>query len=94
MGKNIDELLGAIREGAADTADKASEAASEVAEKIDSALEDATDQGRKIGRQVRQDLLKRWKQVDKVGRENAFIMATGALALGVLIGYLLGRDRD
>lgn len=42
---------------------------------------------------MKEELSKRWRQVDRVGRENAFLMAAGALAVGVLVGWLISRDR-
>ena len=41
---------------------------------------------------MKEELSRRWKQVDRVGRENAFVIAAGALAVGVLIGWLVARD--
>ena len=65
----------------------------DVADKIEDALEKAGTEGRKLQREVKEELSRRWKQVDRVGRENAFVMAAGALAVGVLIGWLVARDR-
>lgn len=91
---NVDQILGTIREGLADTAEKAQEAASEVADRIENALDDASTEGRKIAKQVKKDLVRRWKTVDRVGRDNAFVMALGALGVGILVGYLISRDKD
>jgi ElaB/YqjD/DUF883 family membrane-anchored ribosome-binding protein len=93
MAKKIDEMIGSIREGVSGVAEKATDTAGAVADKIEDALEDASVEGKKIARDVKKDLIRRWKVVDQAGRENAFIMAVGALGVGILIGYLLSRDR-
>ena len=92
--KNLEDVVGSIREGAADAGTKLEEAVHEVAGKIEEALDEARFEGRYLGRRVKEELTQRWKKVDRVGRENAFYMAAGALALGVLVGYLISRDRD
>lgn len=91
---NIDDMIGSIREGVSGAAEKASDAAGVVADKIEDALDDASVEGKKIARDVKKDLMRRWKVVDQAGRDNAFVMALGALGVGVLIGYLISRDRD
>ena len=45
-------------------------------------------------KRIRKELARRWKTVDKVGRENAFVMAIAALGVGIVVGYLLSRDDD
>ena len=57
-------------------------------------VEDVLDEAGAQGKRVRRELARRWKQVDRAGRENAFVMAFGALAVGILIGYLVARDDD
>lgn len=91
--KNLEEIAGSIREGACGTGEKVKEAVSEAAGRIEEALDHVKFEGRYLGRRVREELASRWKTVDRVGRENAFLMALGALGVGVLVGYLLGRDR-
>ena len=90
---DVDKIVGSIRENVASVHDKSQEAVEDVADKIEDALEKAGTEGRKLQRQVKEELARRWKEVDRVGRENAFIMAAGALAVGVLIGWLVTRDR-
>ena len=90
---DVEEIVGSIRENAAVVREKADDAVEDVADKIEDALEKAGTEGRKLQRQVKEELARRWKQVDRVGRENAFLMAAGALAVGVLVGWLITRDR-
>jgi len=84
------EILGSMREGLKDAGTRGQKAAEAVAEQVEDALEDAGREGRRI----RRELARRWRTVDRVGRDNAFVMAVGALGLGILVGWLLGRDRD
>ncbi len=92
--KNVEDVVGAIREGASDAGARVEEAVHEVAGRIEEALDEARFEGRYLGRRVKEELSRRWKTVDRVGRENAFVMALGALAVGVLVGYLVSRNRD
>ncbi|HTS01006.1 MAG TPA: hypothetical protein VMN04_00650 [Thermoanaerobaculia bacterium] len=82
----MDEILGTVK----DVGDRSQEIASQVAARVEDVLDEAGVQGKRI----RRELARRWKQVDRAGRENAFVMAFGALAIGVLIGYLVARDDD
>ncbi len=82
----MDEILGTVK-GAGD---RGQEIASQVAARVEDVLDEAGIQGRR----VRRELSRRLKKVDRVGRDNAFVMAFGALAVGVLIGYLVARDDD
>lgn len=90
---DVDRIVGSIREGAGSVREKTQDAVEDVADKIEDALEKAGTEGRKLQREVKEELARRWKQVDRVGRENAFLMAAGALAVGVLLGWLVTRDR-
>mgnify|MGYP000970392279 FL=1 len=90
---DVDRIVGSIRESAAVVREKTDDAVEDVADKIEDALEKAGAEGRKLQRQVKEELARRWRQVDRVGRENAFLMAAGALAVGVLVGWLVTRDR-
>lgn len=90
---DVDKIVGSIRESSAGVREKTQEAVDEVADKIEDALEKAGTEGRKLRREVKEELARRWKQVDRVGRDNAFLMAAGALAVGALIGWLIARDR-
>ncbi len=90
---DVEKVIGSIREGIAGAGEKSKDVAGEVADRIEDALERAELSGRRIKRKVERELEKRWRQVDHAGRENAFLMAFGALAVGVVIGYLVGRDR-
>jgi hypothetical protein len=47
-----------------------------------------------MGRKLKKELGERWKTVDKAAHDNAFILAAGALGVGVLIGYLIARSDD
>jgi len=82
----MDDILGSVR----DAGERSQEIASQVAARVEDVLDEAGVQGRRI----RKELGRRWKQVDRVGRDNAFVMAFGALAVGILIGYLVARDDD
>ncbi len=90
---DVDRIVGSIRESTAGVREKTQDAVEDVADKIEDALEKAGAEGRRLRREVKEELSRRWKQVDRVGRENAFLMAAGALAIGVLIGWLVTRDR-
>lgn len=92
--KNVEDVIDSLREGAVAAASRAEEAAGDIADRIEDALETAQAEGKRVGKRVRRELARRWKDVDRAGRDNAFIMAAGALALGVLVGYLIARDRD
>lgn len=87
MGRDI---LGTMREGLHDAGTRGQKAAEVIAERVEDVLQDA---GRE-GRRVRKELSRRWKTVDRVGRDNAFAMAVSALGIGILIGWLIARDRD
>ena len=90
---DVEKIVGTIRESAAEVRAKTDDAVEDVADKIEDALEKAGTEGRNLQRQVKEELARRWRQVDRVGRENAFLMAAGALAVGALIGWLIARDR-
>jgi ElaB/YqjD/DUF883 family membrane-anchored ribosome-binding protein len=82
--------MGSVRDGLAGVSEKGQDIAEDVAERVEDALERAGKEGRK----VKKELARRWQVVDKAGRENAFAMALGALGVGILVGYLLGRTDD
>ena len=90
---DVDRIVGSIRDSATNVREQTQDAVEDVADKIEDALEKAGTEGRKLQREVKEELARRWRQVDRVGRENAFLMAAGALAVGVLIGWLVTRDR-
>lgn len=90
---DVEQIVGSIRESAASVRERSQDAVEDVADKVEDALEKAGTEGRKLRREVKEELARRWKQVDRVGRDNAFLMAAGALAVGVLIGWLVTRDR-
>lgn len=83
------DILGSIRGGLKDAGERGGELADVIADRVEEALESAEARGRR----VRKDLERRFRQVDRVGRENAFLMALGALGVGLLVGWLIGRDR-
>lgn len=84
---SVDHLVDSLKDGLSEADQKARDAASAIADKV----EDAIDEAQGMSRKVRKELLRRWEVVDKAGRENAFTMALGALGVGILIGYLMGR---
>jgi ElaB/YqjD/DUF883 family membrane-anchored ribosome-binding protein len=90
---DVDKIVGSIRENAASVREKSQDVVEDVADTIEDALEKAGTEGRKLRREVKEELARRWKQVDQVGRDNAFVMAAGAFAVGALIGWLITRDR-
>lgn len=83
------DILEAAREGLRDAGGRGEVLAEAIADRVEDALEAAQDRGRK----VRKELERRWKTVDRAGRENAFLMAVGALGIGLLVGWLIGRER-
>ena len=92
--KDQESFVGSLREGAIDAGGRLQQAVAEAAGRIEDSLEDASYEGRHLKRKVQAELVKRWKTVDRVGRDNAFLMALGALGVGVAVGYLLSRNRD
>ncbi|HUM02725.1 MAG TPA: hypothetical protein VL084_10585 [Thermoanaerobaculia bacterium] len=86
MGRDI---LGSVRDGLKDAEGRGGELAEVIADRVEEALESAQARGRK----VRRELQRRWRTVDRAGRENAFVMAIGALVVGLLVGWLVGRER-
>lgn len=90
---DVDQIVGSIRESAASVKEKTTDAVEDVADRIEDAIEKAGTEGRRLQREVKKELSRRWRQVDRVGRDNAFLMAAGALAVGVLVGWLVTRDR-
>ena len=90
---DVDRIVGSIREGAGTVREKTQDAVEDVADKIEDALEKAGTEGRRIRREVKEELARRWRQSDRAGRETASLMAAGALAVGVLVGWLISRDR-
>lgn len=94
MTSRAQEISGSIREGAAEVRDRVQDAAESLADKVEEAIDQAGDQGKRVAKKLKKELARRWQVVDRTGRDNAFVMAIGALAVGVLVGYLIGRDRD
>ena len=82
----MDDVLGTVK--------GAGERGQEIAAQVAARVEDVLDEAGIQGKRVRRELSRRFKQVDRVGRDNAFVMAFGALAVGILIGYLVARDDD
>ena len=86
----VDEVLGSMRGGLSEVGVKGQDLARDVAERVEDVLDEAGVQGKR----VRKELARRWKAVDRVGRDNAFLMAIAALGIGVVVGYMLTRDDD
>jgi hypothetical protein len=86
----VDEVLGSMRGGLSEVGEKGQDLARDVAARVEDVLDEAGLQGKRI----RRELARRWKVVDRAGRDNAFLMAIAALGIGVAIGYLLTRDDD
>lgn len=94
MASKVQEISGSIRDGAADVKERVQDAAEVLADKVEDAIDQAGVEGKRVAKKLKRELAKRWQVVDRTGRDNAFVMAIGALAVGVLVGYLIGRDRD
>jgi hypothetical protein len=92
--KDDESFVGSVREGAIDAGGRLQEAVAAMAAKIEDSLEDAKHEGRHLKRKVQAELMRRWRTVDRVGRDNAFLMALGALGVGIAVGYLLSHDRE
>ena len=86
----VGDILGSMRESLSDAGERGQDVARDVAERVEDVLDEAGVQGKRI----RKELAHRWKAVDRVGRENAFVMAITALGIGIVVGYLLSRDDD
>jgi hypothetical protein len=86
----VDDILGSMREGLSEAGERGQDLARDVAARVEDVLDDAGVQGKRI----RRELARRWKTVDRVGRDNAFVMAIAALGVGIVVGYLLSRDDD
>lgn len=94
MTSRVQEISGSIRDGAADVKERVHDVAESLADKVEDAIDQAGVEGKRVAKKLKRELAKRWQVVDRTGRDNAFVMAIGALAVGVLVGYLIGRDRD
>ncbi len=92
--KSVDEFVGSIREGVTGAGVRVQDVVENVAEKVEHALDEARVHGQEVKQRVQEELVKRWKVADRVGRENAFIMAGAALVVGIAVGFLIARDRD
>ncbi len=90
----VEDVIGSVKDRVSEAKDVAAEAAHDLADRVEAALEDATTEGRKVAKKARKELARRWQVVDRAGRDNAFLMALGALGVGIVIGYLISRDRD
>jgi ElaB/YqjD/DUF883 family membrane-anchored ribosome-binding protein len=87
MARDVPE---SAREGIKAAGGRGQDLAESIADRVEDALEGAQRQGRL----ARKELERRWKAVDRAGRENAFLMALAALGVGLLVGWLIGRERD
>lgn len=76
---SIDDIAGSIRDSIP-----------QARERVRDAARDLADRGRIAGLQIR----RRVRHAERIGRDNAFLMAVAALGIGILVGWALGRDRD
>ncbi len=83
------DILGSVREGLKTAGGRGEELAEALADRVEDALAEAESRGRRLRKQMERHV----KTVDRAGRENAFLMALGALGVGVLVGWLIGRER-
>ncbi len=91
---SLSDLESSVKQSITDATSKAKDTASEIADKVEDAIDEATAGGKEMGRKLKKELGERWKTVDKAAHDNAFILAAGALGVGVLIGYLIARSDD
>lgn len=90
----FEDVVGAVREGAPQYAVRAGKAFDGLREDVEDAFGDAAPGARRLKRRMGHAVARRIESVDRAGRDNAFIMAVGALGLGLVIGHLLSRDRE
>jgi ElaB/YqjD/DUF883 family membrane-anchored ribosome-binding protein len=90
----FEDAVDAVREGVPQYAARGGKAYENLRGQVEEAIDDAAPEARRLKRRLGRAVSKRIDSVDRVGRENAFIMAVGALGIGIVIGYLLSRDRD
>lgn len=83
------DILGSVREGMKVAGGRGEELAEALADRVEEALEQAEVKGRRLRKQMERHV----KTADRVGRENAFLMALGALGIGLVVGWLIGRER-
>ena len=94
MTSRIDQRMETVREVASAATERMKSAVDGIADQVQDAIGKAGPEARRLGEKVSAELSRRYKAVDRAGRENAFLMALGALGIGVAIGYLLSRDDD
>lgn len=94
MNSKIDQGIGAIKDGASAAKDRMKSTVDGIADQVQEAIGKAGPEARRLGEKVSAELSQRYKAADRVGRENPFLMAVGALGVGLVIGYLLSRDDD
>ncbi len=75
----LEDIAGSIRDSLPEIRERARETARELA-----------DRGRLAGFQIR----RRLRRAERLGRENAYVMAFAAFGLGLLVGWLVGRERE
>lgn len=90
----FEDVVDAVRDGAPQYAVRAGKAFDGLREDVEDAFGDAAPRARRMKRRIKQAVTKRMESVDRAGRDNAFIMAVGALGMGLLIGYLIAKDSD
>ena len=90
----FEDVMDAVREGAPQYAERAGKAIEGLRGQVENAIDEATPEARRLKRRLGRAVSRRIESVDRAGRENAFIMAVGALGIGLVIGYLLSRDRE
>lgn len=83
------EFLGSVREGLKTAGEHGEELAEAIADRVEDALAHAQVRGRRLRKQMERNV----KTVDRFGRENAFVLVLGALGVGLLVGWLIGRER-
>ena len=90
----FEDAVDAVRERAPQYAARAGKAYDSLRGQVEEAIDDATPGALRLRRRVGRAVSRRMESVDRAGRDNAFIMAVGALGMGLLIGYLIAKDSD
>ncbi len=62
----------------------------EARERVKETARDLYDRSRVAGIELR----RRMRRAERLGRDNAFLMALAALGIGILVGWAIGRDRE
>ena len=90
---DVEKIVGSIRENAASMREKSEDVVDDVADKIEDALEKAGTEGRKLQREVKKELSAGGSRSTGWAARTPSSWPPAALAVGVLVGWLIARDR-